>query len=191
VVSFITWRAADSLPAAAERRITRERAAALQRLGLDPRGDWKVQLPKLPPSVRRQVQWAHFSALDQELDHGFGECVLARPELSQIVLDSLRHFDEDRYILTDAVVMPNHVHVLVAFRDEDALLAQCENWKRYTARQIQQTLGRQGQFWQTEQFDHLVRGPDQFERFRQYIAENPKKARLPSGHYRWYSKELH
>ena len=115
---------------------------------------------------------------------------MARPELSQIVLDALRHFDEDRYLLTDAIVMPNHVHVLVAFRDEDAILAQCEGWKRYTARQINRTLGRSGEFWQVEQFDHLVRGPEQFEHLRKYIAANPKKAGLGAGKYRHYSRKL-
>ena len=189
-VCFITWRTGDSLPAAAERRITRQRADALGRLGLPATGDWHAELVKLPPNERGRAHWSLFSVLDCELDHHFGECVLARPECSRIVEQSLLHFDGERYALTDFVVMPNHVHVLVAFRDEDALVVQCESWKRYTARQIQKTLGRSGEFWQVEQFDHLVRGAEQFEYFRRYIAENPEKAGLLPGQFRWYSKGL-
>jgi putative transposase len=190
VVSFITWRTGDSLPVAAVRRIDERRSVALKQFGLDPASNWREHLARLPAPDRRRLQWELFTTLDDELDHNFGECVLARPELSQIVLDSLLHFDGVRYVLTDAVVMPNHVHVLVAFREEDALITQCQGWKRYTSRIIQKSLGRQGEFWQTEQFDHLVRGPEQFGRFRGYIADNPKRARLSENMYRLYSKQL-
>lgn len=187
-VTFITWRTGDSLPAPAERRITRRRAEALRQLGLPDGAHWQVALEKLPPNVRGRALWSLFRVADDELDHGFGECVLARPEISDIVLNSLQHFDGDRYVLTDAIVMPNHVHVLVAFREEDMLLAQCEAWKRYTGRQIHQALGRKGNFWQVEQFDHLVRSEEQFEYLRQYIADNPRRARLKDGTYRYYSQ---
>jgi type I restriction enzyme R subunit len=188
VVCFVTWRTADSLPAAAERRITNKRVALLQQFDFDPQMDWKEQLAALQPSERHELQWTLFGVLDQELDHNFGECLLRKQDLAQIVGQSLLHFDGKRYEMTDFIVMPNHVHVLVAFRDEHSLLIQCTAWKRYTARQIHQALGRKGEFWQVEQFDHLVRGPEQFEHFRQYIAENPKKARLPAGSYLHYSK---
>lgn len=189
-VCFITWRTGDSLPAAAERRITRERTEVLRRAGIAPGSDWQTALTKLPAAIRARVQWSLFAASDKELDRNFGECVLRQPALSKIVEDSLLHFDGDRYVLTDSIVMPNHVHLLVAFREEDALLIQCESWKRFTAREIHKRLGRQGEFWQVEQFDHLVRGPEQFEYFREYIRKNPQRARLKPGEYRYYSKPL-
>ena len=145
--------------------------------------------------------------------------MLREPELSQIVMNSLLHFDNDRYVLTDAVVMPNHVHVLVAFRDEDSLITQCKSWKHFTATQInrwlraknacEENLSRgttelrssvvprprfqpppSGEFWQVEQFDHLVRSPEEFDKYRRYIAENPGNARLPAGSFRYFTKEL-
>jgi putative transposase len=185
---FITWRTADSLPAAADRRITQQRFELLHSLGLQ--SNPHEQLSALKPADRRRVQWQLFSIIDRELDHNFGECLLARPDCSLIVEESLMHFDGSRYLLTDFVVMPNHVHVLVAFRDDDSLITQCESWKRYTARQINQIRGRCGEFWQIEQFDHLVRGSEQFEYFQNYIAENPKNANLNPGSYRHYSKLL-
>lgn len=189
-VCFITWRTGDSLPAAAERRITRERTEVLRRAGIEPGGDWRTALTKLPAANRARIQWSLFAAADKELDRNFGECVLRQPALSKIVEDSLLYFDGDRYVLTDSVVMPNHVHLLVAFRDEDGLLVQCESWKRFAAREIHNQLGCQGEFWQVEQFDHLVRGPEQFEYFREYIRQNPQRARLNPGEYRYYSKPL-
>lgn len=36
----------------------------------------------------------------------------------------------------------NHIHMLVAFRNEAALIDQCESWKRYTATRINRWLKR-------------------------------------------------
>jgi REP element-mobilizing transposase RayT len=186
-VCFITWRTADSLPAAVIARLAEERRRVLRMFGIAD-GDWRHGLGKLPLADRRRAQWSLFAAWDEQLDDGAGACVLARPELSEIVAESLLHFDGDRYTVTDFVVMPNHVHLLVAFREEDMLLKQCRSWKRFTSGQIQKALDRRGEFWQVEQFDHLVRSPEDFARYRRYIAENPEKAHLPPGSYRLYSK---
>jgi REP element-mobilizing transposase RayT len=189
-VSFITWRTADSLPAKVLARFAQERSELLRKFGLVPAGNWRDKLSKLPARDRGRVQWSLFEAWDRQLDSGAGACVLARPELSRIVEESLLHFDGDRYVLTDAVVMPNHVHVLVAFREERLLLSQSRSWKRYTAREIQKSLDQHRQFWQVEQFDHLVRSAGQFQHYRRYIAENPRRAGLAAGTYRLYSKAL-
>ena len=93
-------------------------------------------------------------------------------------------------MLTDFVVMPNHVHLLAAFPDEGSMLNQCTSWKRFTARPINAAIGRRGEFWQVEQFDHLVRSLQQFEHYRRYIADNPGKAGLAMGQFRWFSKNL-
>jgi len=206
-VSFITWRTADSLPDDVADRLNRQRQELLRQHQLKQDGDWKSELAKLPPDVRGRLHGMLFAAWDDQLDSACGACLLRDPELSGIVMDSLLHFDSDRYVLTDAVVMPNHVHLLVAFRNEELLLTQCRSWKHFTATQINQRLrerselhglersrvplpGARGKFWQVEQFDHLVRSPADFEKYRRYIAENPVKARLPAGSYRYYSKAV-
>ena len=220
-VCFITWRTADSLPKEAIGRLNQQRQELLRQMQLDPNGDWKASLAKLPPAVRGQLHWSFFTAWDLELDNAAGACVLREPELSEIVMNSLLHFDNDRYVLTDAVVMPNHVHLLVAFRDEDSLITQCTSWKRFTAKEInrwlrgraggekEESLGHgmtelrssvvprprfqvppDGEFWQVEQFDHLVRSPEDFDKYRRYIADNPAKARLRAGSFRYFMKTL-
>ena len=189
-VCFITWRTADSLPREVVQRFARERAEILREFHIEADDDWKKQVAQLPSRERRRVQWSLFCAWDAQLDAAAGECVLARPELSKIVAESLLHFDGDRYVLTDYVVMPNHVHVLVAFHDEDGLLSQCTSWKRYTGSHIQEAMGRHGEFWQVEQFDHLVRSEEQFEHYQRYIAENGEKSGLSDGTYRHYSKRM-
>lgn len=83
----------------------------------------------------------------------------------------------------DFVIMPNHVHLLAAFNTEEGLRNQCDSWLHYTAVQLNKVLGRHGKFWQQEPFDHLVRSVEQYEYLRNYIAENPSKARLREGEF--------
>ena len=189
-VCFLTWRVGDSLPVAVQDEITQERQRILLEHGLDPRGDWKKTMDELPVSVRGRVQWALFIGWDRFLDAGRGACVLSRIDLSALVADSLLYFDGERYIITDYVIMPNHVHVLAAFHDEETFLKQCTSWKRYTAREINRRLRQSGEFWQVDHFDHLVRSPEQLMHYRRYVADNPRRAGLAAGTYRWYSKPL-
>jgi type I restriction enzyme R subunit len=188
-ITFITWRTDDSIPAPVLARWRADRCRWLRAHGIDPnQPDWPTQFATLQPAIQRDFRLEFSERWHNELDAGHGACVLRRPELAQVVADSLKHFDGDRYVLSDFVVMPNHVHLLAAFPDEPAMLAQCESWKHYTAVRINRSLGRKGRFWEQDGFDHLVRTEEQFEWFRRYIADNPIKARLPVGQFIHFTK---
>jgi putative transposase len=178
-VCFITWRTWDSIPEQVLKGWLAERDAWLTEHGIDPtRENWRAKLQTLNSKLLQEFQLQLSDRWNEHLDACDGECVLQRPEFSREVASSLRHFNGDRYELTDFVVMPNHVHLLAAFPDEESMLKQCESWKRFTATKINSALNRKGRFWQQEDFDHLVRSLDQFEYLRRYIADNPRRARL-------------
>ena len=67
---------------------------------------------------------------------------------------------------------------------------QFDSWLHYTAYQIHQQIGEKGHFWHQEPFDHLVRSVDQYVYLRDYIADNPRKAKLKEGEflYRRYAR---
>ena len=175
---FITWRTADSIPKQVWERWRLERDHWLLDHSIDPQQkDWRLLVEGLPEAER--LDFRQFTTqLESEVDACHGDCVLRDSNLRQIVVDALRFFDGQRYILADFVVMPNHVHVLVGGMIREAMLAQVESWKRWTAKQINQALGQRGRFWQVESFDHLVRNEAAFMKFHRYISENPAKARL-------------
>ncbi len=124
------------------------------------------------------------------MDHCYGDCVLRRAGLVKIVGDSLLHFDGDRYVMFDDIVMPNHVHLLAAFPSSESQLKQCKSWKHFTAVQIHRATGDTGRFWEVDDFNHLVRSEEQFDYLRKYIANNPRKAGLPTGEFLHYSRSL-
>ena len=190
-ISFITWRTDDSIPREVSNRWRVERFQWLRRRHINPESaDWKEQLLALGDNLNAEF-YRHFSRQwHEELDRCTGACVLRRNDLSKIISDSLQHFDGDRYLLTDFVVMPNHVHVLASFPSDAAMLTQCESWKHFTATQINRALRQKGRFWQQDAFDHLVRSLDQFEYLRRYVVENPEKAGILASEAVVYSKDL-
>jgi putative transposase len=187
---FITFRTSDSIPENLLRRWHAEREDWLRKHGIDPKGNWRERLEQLSNDLRGEFTRTFSERWHNNLEACHGACVLRQPELAKTVADSLLHFDGERYLLTDFVVMPNHVHLLAAFVDEDGMLVQCDSWKHYTARQINLRLGTKGRLWQQDGFDHLVRSLHHFEAFRRYIADNPKKAGLKEGEYLHYSNRM-
>ena len=86
--------------------------------------------------------------------------------------------------------MPNHVHVLAQQLGGHSIRETCYSWKKFTARQIHERLGREGHFWQAETYDHIVRSREEFERYRDYLAKNPVRAGLKTGEYTLYLPEV-
>ncbi len=153
------------------------------RKGIPCRGDFESALSQLSDEDADAFR-KHFDRLREvRLDECHGRCLLRRPELAQIVADSLLHFDGDRYRMGDFIVMPNHVHLLVAFPDEALMRKQFDSWLHWTATKINRATGNSGHYWQEEPFDHLVRSNEQYEYLRRYIRDNPIKAAPAPGEY--------
>jgi REP element-mobilizing transposase RayT len=118
----------------------------------------------------------------ENLDNCHGKCLLRDNRFATIVADSLLAFDGSRYDVERFVIMPNHVHMLVQMRLGWRLREQCESWMRFTGRRINALNQTAGMFW-SEPFDHVVRNEAQFQYLQEYIADNPRKAKLPHGDY--------
>ncbi len=91
-----------------------------------------------------------------------------------------------------AVVMPDHVHLLLrALRDKRGwpipLVEIMQSLKSATAHRINKLLSRSGPVWQEESLDHVLRSDESLDEKREYIRQNPVKAglvRKPED-YRW------
>lgn len=163
---FVTFRLVDSLP--------QEKLDELRELKLD----WERRHP-LPRSndVLRELTRQSYERAERWLDQGMGECVLRDSRIAAEVAGALRYFDDDRYELGCFVVMPNHVHVLVRPLDNKYSLEQnIGSWKKFSARRINSQLGRNGELWQEESYDRIVRDEEHLWRVIQYIGSNPELA---------------
>jgi type I site-specific restriction endonuclease len=176
---FVTFRLADSLP---QEKLTEWR---------EERDQWLAQHPEPHDAAMRKEYYERFpQRLQQWLDAGTGSCVLALPEVKEIVEKALRHFDGERYRLDEFAVAPNHVHVLVSPLGEHQLSEILHSWKSFTAHEIlkveaaSRRLGENQRqrrdasatltVWQKESFDHIVRSAASMEKFREYIRNHRK-----------------
>lgn len=129
-LAFVTWRTIDSIPQPLIRQWRVERAGWLRKHGINPVSpDWREHVRALSRSIRADYHERFTSRWMECLDEGHGACVLARPELSGVVAENLHHGDGERYVLSDFVVMPNHVHALVQFHSPQQVKSQPRAWK--------------------------------------------------------------
>jgi len=196
--TFVTFRTADSLPKEVIGRMMAELHQWLRLHGLPSEladsifaakhPNHERMLNQLDARQRREFNKLTDQLFHRSFDECHGECLLRNAELAQVVQDAIRKFDGDRYDLDSLVIMPNHAHVIVQFRQEDGFEIVSQSWMRYTARVINRRIGRTGVLWQPEPFDHVIRSPEQFQYLQRYIAENPAKAKLAAGDYLYWSR---
>jgi REP element-mobilizing transposase RayT len=114
-----------------------------------------------------------------------------------VVLDCCRHDDGTRYRLHVAVVMPDHVHIILTpevdlSRKVVVPLAEITHAiKGCSAHAINRQLGRRGSIWQEESFDHVLRSSEQLDRKVLYVLNNPVRRGLVAewGEYQWVWQE--
>jgi REP element-mobilizing transposase RayT len=174
---FVTFRLADSLPHSKLREL-RELKHQWEQKYPPPQSDEQIDELVLE-TMRRYELW---------LDQGIGSCRLQDRRAAKFVVDGMHHFDNVRYEIGCYVVMPNHAHAIVRPKGgPDASLEEIlQSWKSYTARRINGLFGLEGQLWQDESFDRIIRDEEHLWRSIQYIGRNPEAAGLHEGQYcRW------
>jgi len=121
--------------------------------------------------------------------HGFQLSPAAR----DIAFERCLQIHRQTALLHAAVVMPDHVHLLLTpIQDETTgepfLLERIlKAIKGTSARRINILLKRQGRLWQEESFDHILRTHESAEDKTVYIVQNPVRKGLvaTSEEYRW------
>lgn len=159
LVQSITFRLADSLP-----------ATVLDEVGRTTQGQ---------PAVERRRR------IDAYLDAGHGSSSLRQPQIGQLVEEALWHFDGTRYRLLAWVIMPNHVHTVIAVPGNTPVRRIVQSWKSFTALEANRRRGGAGRFWQPDYFDRTIRDERHLKAVIQYIENNPVQAGLATQPEDW------
>lgn len=185
LIQFVTYRLWDSVPEEAREGIEIELASGNAR----------------NTEAKRQIR------LQQLLDSGRGSCVLSIPEIATCIVETLLKFNGERYDLYEWVVMPNHVHVLFKAREGWKLPKIIQSWKSYTGRRALELLASRGigysgrelqhqTLWMREYWDRYIRDEEHLQTAKDYIRNNPVKARLvarpedwPWGSAGWHKRK--
>lgn len=189
---FITFRLAGSIPVRVQQQLideSRRIDKALERI----QDSRERAIQALVAKRRAFLGW------EQCLDAvQCGSRYLENRQIADLVCDSIHQRDGDIYDLIAFCIMPNHVHIVFTPNaDEDgsyyAMSSIMHSMKRYTARQANKILRREGDFWQHENYDHFARDKSELVRIVSYVLNNPVKAGLVKSHEQWewsYSKYL-
>lgn len=181
---FVTFRLAGSLPQSLVTQWKRER-------------EWLSHLKEHNASyhelVKLNFERVWFAKFESILDStSCGPVWLRQPTVAAIVADSIRYRDGKKFRLDAFTIMPNHVHLLIkplqtSLDDLDyySLASIMQSLKGYTAYKCNHLLGRAGEFWAHESYDHYVRSEQEWWRIRHYVVKNPVKAKYVENWRDW------
>jgi REP element-mobilizing transposase RayT len=166
----VTFRLSDSMPADLLKQWRAEREA-LERAATSAERE-------LTPAEAKRLARLQSAAMEKYLDAGHGSCWLRDDRIASIVADAMKHFDGDRYDLFGWCVMPNHVHAVIRPRGDQKLERLMHSLKSWTAHRSNEVLGRNGEFWQSEYYDHLIRDDEDLRHHVEYTLNNPQRVGL-------------
>jgi REP element-mobilizing transposase RayT len=181
---FITFRLANSLPKEVIERLKAEHEEAVNRIKL------------IADNIEREQQLnlaerRFFGKWDGVLDSlAYGEKHLANSQVADLVSESLLYRDGKVYDLEAFSIMSNHGHLVCSPLEEaegkyHSLSKIMHSFKLHTALEANKILGRDGAFWQHENYDHYVRDEGELERIIKYVIYNPVKAKLVDDWKQW------
>lgn len=190
---FITFRLHGTLPKEVVNRLKAMREKELKLVaGYDN--------PKVKREKYSEFKKEYFKLYDNYLDKAStGSSWLKDTRIAEIVKSSIHFRDEKEYDLIAYSIMSNHVHLVVipiVERIADSLNPEnkenlyivtkiLQGLKKYTARECNKLLNREGSFWQHESYDHVVRDSKALWGIVDYVLNNPVKAGLVNTWQEW------
>jgi len=93
-------------------------------------------------------------------------------KIGPAILDSIRWRNEKRIWYCEiAVLMPDHIHLILNFTDEILMPKAIRDWKSWLAKGY-------GIRWQENYFDHRLRAEESLVKKAEYVLLNPVRAGL-------------
>lgn len=139
--------------------------------------------PTYHEQVAEQFERRWFAKFEEVLDgETVGPTWLRDERIATVVNESLHFRDKSVYRLDAFSIMANHVHLVMKplkFSEESdyySLASIMHSLKGYTAFKCNRLLGRTGEFWEHESFDHCIRDAEEYQRTVAYVLNNPVKA---------------
>jgi len=111
-----------------------------------------------------------------------GELTVKEQEIS---LECIKRGDGIYYALIAAIVMPDHVHLLLTPHKEYSLSRVMKGLKGVSAHEINALRACAGHVWQDESYDRIVRNQASLLRFLNYMLLNPVKKGLCDDPWRY------
>jgi putative transposase len=101
--------------------------------------------------------------------------IFRRETTARLLIETLAHYrDQQKFLLHEFVIMPDHIHVLLTPAEEISL----ERAMQFIKGGFSYRLDQRGSVWQPSFTNHRIRDCHDYERHREYIRMNPVRVRL-------------
>ena len=161
-VYHVCFRLADSVPVERQREWTEERETLQEAARLAGRD--------FTDEERQRLQALYSEKIEQYLDSGFGACLLNRPEVAEIVLQTVVHDAGSRYAVLAVGLMPNHLHLILRPTVGVKLAEIVKTLKSVSSHRVNRALEREGAFWQSDYYSHIIRSPEELAFQVRYVG---------------------
>lgn len=128
----------------------------------------RQRLPHVPPSWVKETSlfFVTFSTTPRRLNQ------LCRPNVGVALLESAEFYHHrERWWVKCFLLMPDHIHALLAFPHEQSMPEVIRHWKGYQTKMHRIS-------WQAGFFDHRLRSGESEQQKAVYIRQNPVRAGL-------------
>lgn len=97
---------------------------------------------------------------------------LATPEIAKALFDTVTYREKLlQWNVHLMLLMPDHLHALIAFSHFQSMTKTISDWKRFTSKKL-------GINWQSNFFDHRIRNQAERDEKWSYVLQNPVRAGL-------------
>ncbi len=120
--------------------------------------------------------------------------IFSNSKIADIVLSAIFFLKEKGYYrLYSLVIMPEHLHLIILPQNKKTVSQIMHSLKSYTAKKINNILGRGGKIWQDGSYERIIRNQEDLREKATYIENNPVRKNLveepekylySSAHYR-------
>ena len=178
VVYHVCFRLADSVPQAKLQQWEEERKDLAER---------QKQNVVLSADETRRLKFLYSENVEKYLDAGYGECLLLKPGIGDIVSRVLMHDSvgvdgvaraeggaatQGKYKIHAFGIMANHVHVIVNVVADCPIGKIVTTWKSVSGHLSNKALVRKGPVWQRDHYDHIIRTADEYRFQMNYVFKN-------------------
>lgn len=104
--------------------------------------------------------------------------VILTKDEQKVVLQHIIQSNKQFYLLYAAVVMPDHVHLILQPKNSVTLSKIMKGLKGVSSRKINKIRVTKGSIWLDESYDRILRNEQEFLEKMNYILNNPAKQGL-------------
>ena len=120
------------------------------------------------------------------IERSTGISLILEPFASRICDTILYRKRSTIWHLLSFVIMPDHLHLLIALGEGKCLSKTIGSFSQFTSSEINRLMGRQGRFWQPGFYEHSVcKSVEKCPALTEYIHHNPVRKGLCDSAEQW------